>query len=622
MPTAYVHSNLENYKKGSSQSKIQTARGEIRLNSEIEQIITQVKDLANQIDEYIDSDVENAINNLMNNGDYGVYQKAIATFFSSTEARDILTQDISLTKEQAEGIIGILANRLKDKKYSGIKKALLSIIKESTKEIGSNQLKNKIIEAICGKNRSVTGLLNFDTGKAQFDFFVDAYGVDNVAEQFGVEIKKKLVSKSNNIKTYITNLYEQLINDYSKKDNSILDSFNTNIETLYSKAEEYLTKTFQNENHIDGNLDGYLNALQNSKSSSIKMIKKFYVGNAEATGDLAEKIIPNTSIDILSDGKEVEVCLTTSDKENSIKGRKISEDVSLYYVGQTSENVLREIKELNIKGDISNIKDPSKQSYTDLILMINGKPIRIQVKGYGLQREAFYKKAKDKYVGEGYRFEKKIPLFHGPMELEEFLYLLNNSGNSLIGDVSIILENLANSSWFSTHQSFKHKEGYEPFGPNNPPISSKYQRTLEAFLIDAVLNYLGIVLDSTTLDDPTLGPKVDLHKSNIYYWEYGTGLVKTSEALRGVCDLIENGLRNWNKEVASVKVSIKDGQFKWNDAAKFYKEKLKNWCDLSHIQSVGQEQADSYLATTSINGVNLVTNLGELFKDAFSSAKI
>jgi hypothetical protein len=117
------------------------------------------------------------------------------------------------------------------------------------------------------------------------------------------------------------------------------------------------------------------------------------------------------------------------------------------------------------------------------------------------------------------------------------------------------------------------------------------------------LNYLGIVIDSTT-------HLVNQKQSNIFYYILGEGFVPTYQIIE---DLINYFIKA-EQQMTGLRLKTEIGSFDKNATA-FYDKKrdavgtfstIGSWYKDSNLVSVGQEKGEEILRSVWIEGVDLV----------------
>jgi hypothetical protein len=128
------------------------------------------------------------------------------------------------------------------------------------------------------------------------------------------------------------------------------------------------------------------------------------------------------------------------------------------------------------------------------------------------------------------------------------------------------------------------------------------------------LNYLGIVIDSTT-------HLVNQKQSNIFYYILGEGFVPTYQIID---DLINYFLKA-EKQMTGLRLKTEIGSFDRNASA-FYEQKreavgtfskIGEWYKDNNLLSIGQEKGERILRSVQIEGVDLVIQVAQLYSSAY-----
>lgn len=228
--------------------------------------------------------------------------------------------------------------------------------------------------------------------------------------------------------------------------------------------------------------------------------------------------------------------------------------VQMDFIGDMSENDVREKLEGSFNAKLQNWHGLDKQSYSDFILYVGEKPIRVQAKNYLGIQEAILNK-EDRLM--------QLNALGSAKSLEEFMGMINSSTTRVTEIPEEELRYImANEIWFQLAGSW--------IGGKDRSGSTKTERIqqrgygstiLDTFLSNSLTAYIGVQLDDKAMVVPEL--------SNLFYLVNNMKLVPTY----AIVDQILEGFRNFEKSATKLRVKIgKPGVTA--DAEGYYKSKL------------------------------------------------
>ena len=252
----------------------------------------------------------------------------------------------------------------------------------------------------------------------------------------------------------------------------------------------------------------------------------------------------------------------------------------------------------------------SAQSQTDLIITnsINQKKARVQAKNYM------------DVLNKIITLDKNIPLLAKIQEETGFLKLLQRlkgtpGGISLSdNDLRGIAYLVANELWFNMKGSYGERRGRN-LTSTTGGLSYVIQQ-INNLMTNALVNFIGVTIDESLT--------VHSEASNIFFLFSNSVLIPTYMLLDGIIAQ----LKNYEKQIASLKVTLKRSGIKWaySNAKKFHDAKRDSVdrLDLSRnyqdeaLVAVGRAQGQNIMSSLNISRVNLKIDLHTLLTSAWS----
>lgn len=236
----------------------------------------------------------------------------------------------------------------------------------------------------------------------------------------------------------------------------------------------------------------YLKANLTEKTLSLAKTKTL------ASGVVGEDLF----VEILGQGSNTDVIISANKNETSIR-KEIYERL-----------------QPEIYKDIKGIRDMSKQSYSDIVVWVKGKPIRIQSKTYAGAIDAFNKRGRTGDINQQMTVMEDI-------NVAKFIREMYNKVEE--GGIATSKEDLlelgytvANDVWFATKGDWKTKKTYN--------LSTD---TVNASLTSIFIDYLGVMIDEEWNVQP--------EQSNIFFLIDAEFLVPTYVFLDGLISILEDG---------------------------------------------------------------------------------
>lgn len=298
-----------------------------------------------------------------------------------------------------------------------------------------------------------------------------------------------------------------------------------------------------------------------------------------ASGDITEKI-----------GFLITEAYTT------IAGANATTVVQMNFIGDMSEKNVRENLKGSFKAGLENWHSLDKQSYSDFILYIGEKPIRVQAKNYLGIQEAILNKD-DRLM--------QLNALGSAKSLEEFMGLINSSATRVTKIPKEELKYImANEIWFQLAGSW--------IGGKDKSGSTKTERIqqrgygstiLDTFLSNSLMAYIGVQLDGT---------EVVPELSNLFYLVNNMKLVPTYT----IVEQILEGFKNFEKSATKLRVKIGSTNVT-ADAQGYYESKQEaanaagthlirgeNYNE-AWLVSLGTAQGEKILSDTTIETSNI-----------------
>lgn len=229
--------------------------------------------------------------------------------------------------------------------------------------------------------------------------------------------------------------------------------------------------------------------------------------------------------------------------------------VQMEFVGDLSETEVRKNLKGSFNAGLRNWHGLDKQSYSDFILYIGDKPIRVQAKNYLGIQEAILNKD-DRLM--------QLNALGSAKSLEDFMGLINSSATRVTEIPEDELKYImANEIWFQLAGSW--------IGGKDKSGSTKTERIqqrgygstiLDTFLSNSLMAYIGVQLDE--------GAKVVPELSNLFYLVNNMKLVPTYT----IVEQILEGFKNFEKSATKLRVKIGSANVQ-ADAQGYYESKQK-----------------------------------------------
>lgn len=348
-------------------------------------------------------------------------------------------------------------------------------------------------------------------------------------------------------------------------------------EKLFQIFEPAFHKGLKSEVRDKENVESFLKAVRsyfNAASSSLIAGTR-----SVASGDITEKI-----------------GFLITEAYTATMGANATMVVQMNFIGDMSENDVREKLKGSFNATLKNWHGLDKQSYSDFILYVGEKPIRVQAKNYLGIQEAILNK-EDRLM--------QLNALGSVKSLEEFMGMINSSTTRVTEIPEEELRYImANEIWFQLAGSW--------IGGKDKSGSTKTERIqqrgygstiLDTFLSNSLMAYIGVQLDGTTVV-PEL--------SNLFYLVNNMKLVPTY----AIVDQILEGFKNFEKSATKLRVKIgKPGVTA--DAEGYYRSKLsaadaagrsldpsENYSE-AWLVSLGTAQGEKILNGTTIETSNI-----------------
>lgn len=307
----------------------------------------------------------------------------------------------------------------------------------------------------------------------------------------------------------------------------------------------------------------------------------------------------NTAKGIL--GEEFNMAVTNPE----LKGKGIQFSV----IGDQTENEVREQYQnlFNQTNEVipNLIKDPTKQSYSDLYLIINGRRARVQAKNAW---DSLQKIIQD---------EDNIPTSMAVLTDQKYLSFIEKLKNSptTIGelddqDLKELSYAIGNAIWFSKRTDYSKEKG-------SYPNMSTVRAYAEQILSVGMSNYLGVVVDKKN------NFKLFSDYSNLFFVVSNVIMIPTYEILY---DIIE-GLRQRQNSIAKLRIKFQNfGGENLTDARTFRKDKLeaiknssgfqkgKKAYEYPEVFKIGQQEGERIMSNLTIEKVNVNLDLSQILK--------
>lgn len=252
----------------------------------------------------------------------------------------------------------------------------------------------------------------------------------------------------------------------------------------------------------------------------------------------------------------------------------------------------------------------SAPSQTDLIITnsINQKKVRVQAKNYM------------DVLNKIITLDKNIPLLAKIQEEVGFLELLQRLKETPSGiflsdnDLRGIAYLVANELWFNMKGSYGEERGRN-LTSTTGGLSYVIQQ-INNLMTNALANFIGVTIDESLT--------VHGEASNIFFLFSNSVLIPTYMLLDGIIAQ----LKNYENQIASLKVTLKRSGIKWaySNAKKFHDAKRdsvdrldssRNYQDEALV-AVGRAQGQNIISSLNISRVNLKIDLHTLLTSAWS----
>ena len=461
-------------------------------------------------------------------------------------------------------------------------------------EIDVEELVDQISEALFADGGKLAGKSGREQREALKKLFkLNEKEADRILNE---GIKKQLRSSSGKIQKIVKDLIIAARKEHRgepQEANEVYLSFMKYFKTaLKQKARKRGLYTVDNQNVVDD----YIAAIE----KSMKTIIKHHYTTTSASGSLGEEIfaeVNNTgksSVIMIPVGSEDEMTIRSDKKFMNVAGEAL-EDISK----ATTWN------------------DPTKMSYTDLILVreFNGvqKRVRAQSKNYVDAYKTFLD------TGDVYQHTH---LFSKQMLFKDFFQKLqiesggraNIAGEIDLAELSYIV---ANEWWFDEKGSSNaggHQKGWRENKTNTRIFGS--DSFLSRALSGAFVNFLGIVVDESG--------EVMTNLSNVFFLIDNKALVPTYELIDNVISYYKNGMKEMtNIEVTVAKTGTKP---KWTSPELYLKAKADATneglsaatYEEEGLVHVGRTQGQHIMDTLRVNSINLGIDLKKMLTSAWS----
>ena len=417
------------------------------------------------------------------------------------------------------------------------------------------------------------------------DTDVFSNSVVKVLKKDGKRLEELVIKSIQNSKTFANAENKQGNNQYSKE------------------AEEYFRKTFLQL--LPRNLTGpqayderivkdYLEKIiQSLKSQGIFNLTE--TSRAHVQGKLGEAGIA-AQIETVNENKEAQIKVRVT---GAMKEQEVMEKIFNQKISQVTRLLTHDI---------------TKQSYSDLVLIRNGRMARVQSKNYlGIVNNWIQSGGENRIAS--------ITTDSNSKNLIEFLNMAQNQNALGNIDMAAISYVLANEMWFKNHVSYGggNKGDKSGFNLNNNSGSSFDFDKINRALSEVLYNFIGVVVDESIVE-----PNIIAEQSNLFYILSNGVMVPTGLLVEGIAKSLENeqyGLMNLNIRLKS------DGSYVYPNAKNFYNAKLqaiRGSNDSTRytnpkLLSIGQTQGASIIKTLKIDSAKVRFSLNDLLnKSAYN----
>lgn len=526
----------------------------------------------------------------------------------------------------------------------------------------SEKLTHKIAELEKIKNQLEREAKSFLQGKTVKELFNEVYKEDlkfiNISreiitnKQFYNRLNKRLNIIDTSNQNLSAELRKILINNIDRDLNpaELAEMLVNKYKSTHRTIKQKDVLIFLNQ-YFEGLNDKELLELANRKLTSLnktgqlykgikKALQKHYTRSVSNLGEIAFLIFEEEFnktfrqkglVETIYNGKSDKDIYLEQVKSNFIKllSNKSGTDISnlLGYGGEEIFTSIHQVgdKELMIEvigskteleihqGDIPkyiyNLRKDNAQSYSDLLLTYKGKKVRVQSKNYQSVLEVFNRKNTDVL--------QQMHLLQDE-SLMNFFDRIKRVPNQLGLDLKEIAYVLANEAWFSTAGNIRI-ENKSTYGPVEK--MDLFQSYIDAILSNALINYLGIMLEDTAGKEEV---EVSIGNSNIFFLIDNKFLVPTYAIVE---NLITN-LREWKSGVEGVYLRIdKNLPYNAQDAISLLEEKENRlgsrgfiseggYADTSLV-SAGTDKGKEILEQLRIKSINLNISLKTLTTSSF-----